>query len=136
MTREIKHHITLNAAPEAVFEALMDQRQHRQFTGEPAKIRAANPAAHFIAMAITLRRYQCRHRSTGLIIQSWRPATGRRPGIIPSSPLKLARLSGCGRTRLAFTQLGVPASDYVPKKIKAGAIYYWELLKKYLATKM
>ncbi len=38
MTREIKHQVIFKAAPAAVFAALMDERQHGLFTGEPAKI--------------------------------------------------------------------------------------------------
>ena len=36
-TREIIHNVTINAAPVAVFDALMDSKKHSQFTGVPPK---------------------------------------------------------------------------------------------------
>ena len=37
-TRTIMHDVTFNAAPEEVFEALMDSAKHSAFTGAPATI--------------------------------------------------------------------------------------------------
>jgi uncharacterized protein YndB with AHSA1/START domain len=38
VTKEIKHRVVIKARPEAVFEALMNEKRHAAFTGAPAKI--------------------------------------------------------------------------------------------------
>ena len=38
MARIIRQSATFHAAPHAVYEALMDSRQHAKFTGSPARM--------------------------------------------------------------------------------------------------
>ena len=131
MTREIKHSVTINASPGAVFEALMDQRQHSQFTGEPAKI-SRKPGGVFRCYDDYIDGVNVAVEAPDVIIQAWRSRNWPR-NHYSIVTFKLAKLSG-GRTKLAFTQSGVPAWDYADKN-KGWRTHYWDRLKKYLAAK-
>jgi activator of HSP90 ATPase len=127
-TREIIHDVTFNAAPAAVFKALMDSKQHSQFTGAPAmlskKVGGAFTCYNGYIEGVNLVLQRPR-----LIVQAWQSENWPREtwSIVT---FKLSKLAG-GRTKLSFTQIGVPAGDYNAKN-KGWRTHYWEPLKKFL----
>ena len=128
MNKEIKHQVTIKAAPPAVFEALMDEKKHAQFTGASAKIgRKAGSAFQCYGDYITGTTLEV--EPARLIVQAWRSQDWPK-GTYSIVTFKLAKSAG-GKTKLSFTHTGVPASDYKEKN-KGWRTHYWEPLKKYL----
>ena len=39
-TKNIEHKVLIHATPEKIYDALMNEKKHSQFTGTPAKVRA------------------------------------------------------------------------------------------------
>ena len=127
-TKIIQHTVLLRATPKEVYDALMDQKKHAQFTGERARIRA-KPGAAFSCYdgyitGITLELEPARR-----IVQAWR-SRGWPPGHFSIVMFELAKRPG-GRTQLRFTQVGVPANDYA-KKNQGWRTHYWQPLKRFL----
>ncbi len=127
-TREIKQQVIIESPPKAVFEALMDDKKHAQFTGAAATIgrKAGSPFrcyGNYIA-GITLELEPAR-----LIVQAWRSRNWPKE-TYSIVTFKLAKIAG-DKTRLSFTQIGVPANDYREKN-NGWRTHYWEPLKKYL----
>ena len=129
-TKNIEHTVLINATPKEVYNALMNGKKHSQFTGEPAKIRAKTSAAfscyggYITGLTLELEPAKC-------IVQAWR-SKGWPKGFYSIVTFALSKKSG-GRTRLHFTQVGVPADDYADKN-KGWWTHYWEPLKKFLES--
>ena len=128
MSREIKHEVIIKAPPRAVFEALMDEKKHAQFTGAPAKIGRKEGSA-FQCYGDYLTGTTLELESARLIVQAWRSQDWPK-GTYSIVTFKLAKSAG-GKTKLSFTQMGVPADDYKEKN-KGWRTHYWEPLKRYL----
>jgi len=128
MTKEIKHRVTIGATPKRVFEALIDEKKHAAFTSAPAKIgRKAGSAFRCYGTyitGITLDVAPGKH-----IVQAWR-SQGWPKGTYSIVTFALSKMAG-GKTRLSFTQTGVPAGDYA-RKNAGWRTHYWEPLKAYL----
>jgi uncharacterized protein YndB with AHSA1/START domain len=131
MTKNIQHRVTIKAPPKSVFEALMDERKHSQFTGEPAKI-SRQPGGTFTCYGGYLNGVNLVVESPKLIVQAWRSRHWPKE-TYSIVTFKLAKLGG-GKTRLTFTQIGVPAED-CKKKNEGWRKHYWQPLKKYLEQK-
>jgi uncharacterized protein YndB with AHSA1/START domain len=127
-TKEIKQRVTIHASPAAVFEALMNSERHGQFTGEPADI-TAKRGAPFTAYDGYIEGFNLDVEPGLLIVQAWR-SENWPVGVWSIVTFKLSRAPG-GKTRLTFTQAGVPAGDY-QKKFKGWQTHYWAPLKLYL----
>lgn len=127
-TREINHSVTINAAPAAVFKALMDSKQHSQFTGEPAKM-SAKVGGAFSCYDGYIQGFNLELQVSKLIVQAWKSENWPKETWSVVT-FKLAKLAG-GRTKLSFTQVGVPAGDYKDKN-KGWQTHYWQPLKKFL----
>jgi uncharacterized protein YndB with AHSA1/START domain len=130
MTKEIKHRVIIRATPARVYAALMDEKKHAQFTGERARIdrRVGGTFTCYgtYINGITLELQPGKH-----IVQAWRSRNW--PKVTYSIvAFKLSKAAG-GRTTLRFTQVGVPANDYLDKN-KGWRTHYWEPLKRYLAA--
>jgi len=127
-TKNIQHAVFIRATPKAVYDALMNQKQHAQFTGAPARIRtkAGAPFTCYndYVSGITLELAMGKR-----IVQAWR-SQGWPKGHYSIVTFALAKKSG-GRTQLRFTQIGVPANDYA-KKNRGWRTHYWQPLKKFL----
>jgi uncharacterized protein YndB with AHSA1/START domain len=130
MTPEIKHQVTLHATPKAVFEALMDEHKHSQFTGEPATI-SRQPGGAFHCYGDYIEGVNVAVIAPKLIIQAWRSRNWPKE-TYSTVTFKLTKLSG-GKTKLSFTQVGVPAWDFKEKN-SGWHTHYWEPLKRYLAA--
>src|ERR1700722_10831339 len=107
MAKEIKHHVILDAAPNEVFEALMDESKHRQFTGSPAKISRA-PGGELTCYGGYIKGVNLEIISPKLIVQAWRGRDWPRE-VYSVVTYKLEKSPG-GKTKLSFTQIGVPPS--------------------------
>jgi uncharacterized protein YndB with AHSA1/START domain len=130
MTKEIKHRVIIKAAPAAVFAALMDERQHQQFTGERAKI-SRQPGGTFHCYDRYITGINLEIVSPKLIVQAWRSRNWPKE-TYSIVTFKLAKSPG-GKTKLTFTQVGVPASDYNEKN-QGWRTHYWEPLKRFLES--
>jgi uncharacterized protein YndB with AHSA1/START domain len=128
MSKEIHHRVVMHATPKQVFEALMDQKKHAQFTGASAKIiRKAGGAFRCYGTYITGITLEALPGKR--IVQAWRSRDWPK-GHYSVVTFALAKRAG-GKTQLRFTQIGVPASDYTDKN-RGWRTYYWEPLKRYL----
>lgn len=126
-TKNIEHKVRFRATPRAIYNALMNQKQHTQFTGERARIRAIAGAP-----------FDCYHRYiTGItldlkpgkrIVQAWR-SQNWPDGHYSIVTFTLTAKSG--GTQLHFTQIGVPANDYA-RKNNGWRMHYWQPLKEFL----
>jgi uncharacterized protein YndB with AHSA1/START domain len=127
-TKNIGHTVQIGASPTAVYDALMDEKKHSQFTGEAAKIRAKAGGA-FTCYGDYITGINLQLEPAKLIVQAWRSENWPEETWSIVS-FKLAAKAG-GRTELRFTQTGVPAGDYA-RKNKGWRTHYWEPLKRYL----
>jgi uncharacterized protein YndB with AHSA1/START domain len=129
-TKTIFQTVTLPAKPAAVFAALMDGTRHAAFTGAPAVIDARvggtiSCYGGYIS-GITVELVPNRR-----IVQAWRGRTWPK-GFYSLVTFALAPSAG-GKTRLTFTQVGVPVRDFKAKS-DGWRSHYWEPLKRYLAN--
>ena len=127
-TKNIEQTVLINAAPKEVYGALMDQKKHSKFTGEPARIRARVGAA-FTCYGTYIKGFVLELKPNKSIVQAWR---GRdwTAGHYSIVTFALTGKPG-GKTELRFTQIGVPADDYA-SKYKGWRSHYWEPLKQFL----
>jgi uncharacterized protein YndB with AHSA1/START domain len=127
-TREINHTVVIHAPPSAVFNALMDSKQHSAFTGEPAKI-STKPGGAFTCYDGYINGFNLELDPSKLIVQAWHSENWPREtwSVVV---FKLSKLAS-GKTKLSFTHVGVPAGDYEAKN-KGWRTHYWEPLKKFL----
>ncbi len=106
----------------------MDSKQHSQFTGEPAKIsrRGGGP---FKCYGDYIKGITLELEPGQRIVQAWRSRNWPE-GVYSIVTFRLSKSAG-GKTRLRFSQVGVPASDYRDKN-KGWRTHYWEPLKRFL----
>ncbi|MGA2017955.1 MAG: SRPBCC domain-containing protein [Opitutaceae bacterium] len=109
MTKTIRHNVTVGADPKAVYAALIDERRHARFTGAPATI-SRKVGGSFTCYGGHLTGINLELVPSKRIVQAWR-AKGRPAGVHSIVSFALSRKAG-GRTRIAFTHLGVPASEF------------------------
>ena len=128
-TKTITQSLTLPAPPQAVYAALMNQKRHAAFTNAPAKIDARVGGA-FTCYDGYLAGINLVLQPRKLIVQAWR-AKGWPPGYFSVVTFALAPARG-GKTKLKFTQGGVPAADFKAKS-KGWKFHYWTPLMAYLA---
>jgi uncharacterized protein YndB with AHSA1/START domain len=126
-TRNIQHTVLIRASPKAVYDALMNQKKHARFTGNPARIRAKTGTA-FSCYGRYITGINLELKPAQRIIQAWR-SQGWPDGHYSIVTFVLAEKSG--GTQLRFTQIGVPANDYAAKN-KGWKTHYWQPLKKFL----
>jgi uncharacterized protein YndB with AHSA1/START domain len=128
MTKTIRQTVTFSARPKKVFDALIDERRHARFTGVPAVI-SRKPGGAFTCYGGYLSGFNLEVVSPKLIVQAWR-SKGWPKGTYSIVTFALAAWP-LGRTKLTFTQVGVPAGD-VKAKTEGWKFHYWSRLKAYL----
>jgi len=128
MTKEIRHQVTIHATPAQVFEALMDEKKHAAFTGASAKISRRSGSA-FRCYGRYITGIVLEVKPAKYIIQAWRSENWPK-GTYSIVTFTLAKMAG-GKTRLHFTQVGVPSGDYA-RKNSGWRTHYWQPLKRYL----
>ena len=124
-TRELRHVVRFDAKPRAIYQALMNSKKHRAFTGAPAKI-DAKVGGGFTAWGPHLQGVTVDLVKNKRIVQAWRAASWPKGHYsIATFELKGAK----GGTKLVFTQTGIPASRL--RDINGGwKSHYWDLLKR------
>ena len=128
MTKTLRQTVTIAASPKRVFAALIDEKKHATFTGNPAKI-SRKAGGAFSCYGGYLEGFNLELVASKRIVQAWR-SKNWPAGTYSIVTFALSRMAG-GRTRLSFTQLGVPASD-VKEKTAGWHKAYWKPLKAYL----
>jgi activator of HSP90 ATPase len=127
-TKNIEQKVLIQATPKAVYDALMNQKQHAQFTDSAAHIRAKVGAA-FTCYGGYIKGVMLDLKPNKRIVQAWRGRTWP-DGHYSIVTFALAKKAG-GKTELRFTQIGVPAKDY-KAKTNGWRTHYWEPLKGFL----
>jgi uncharacterized protein YndB with AHSA1/START domain len=128
MTKTIRQTVTINADPKRVFAALIDEKHHAGFTGEKAVI-SKKVGGAFTCYGGYLTGINLDLVASKRIVQAWR-SKDWPPGMFSIVTFALSRAAG-GRTKLAFTQVGLPAGD-VKGKSEGWRNFYWKPLKAYL----
>jgi uncharacterized protein YndB with AHSA1/START domain len=126
-TKAIQYTVLIRATPKAIYDALMNEKKHSQFTGERAKVRA-KVGAPFSCYDGYITGITLELEPGKLIVQAWR-SQNWPAGIWSIVTFRLARKSG--GTQLRFTQIGVPANDYA-RKNNGWRMHYWQPLKQFL----
>ncbi len=128
--KTIRQSVLLPAAPQEVYAALMDSKQHAAFTGDRAAI-SPRVGGAFTAGSGYITGRNLELKPGKRIVQSWH-ASDWPAG--HGSRVTFALASARGGTRLTFTHAGVPDEFYAD--IKQGWIdFYWEPLRAYLAER-
>jgi activator of HSP90 ATPase len=128
MTKMIRSTVTFGATPKQVYEALINEKRHAKFTGARAVI-SRKVGGAFTCYGTFLSGINLDLVPGKRIVQAWR-SNGWPAGTFSIATFALSRSKG-GRTRLKFTQVGVPASSGMDIN-KGWQTYYWKPLKAYL----
>jgi activator of HSP90 ATPase len=124
MARIIRQSATFHAAPHAVYEALMDSRQHAKFTGSPARM-SRKVGGAIAAFGDYISGTNLELVPDKKIVQAWH-ASEWPEGHMSKVTYRLTPVKG--GTRLDFTHSGVP--DRFFDDIKQGWIdNYWQPLR-------
>jgi uncharacterized protein YndB with AHSA1/START domain len=131
MPRSIKQEVVIAADTESVYEALMDSRTHRAFTGAPARV------SKKVGGAATCYDGQLSAVNVELepgkrIVQAWR-AKNWKAGVWSVVAFNLKK-RGKTKTTLTFTQYGVPDDKYADIN-KGWKSHYWSKLNDYFSAK-
>jgi len=128
LTKTIRHNVAVGAHPKVVYAAVIDERRHARFTGAPATI-SREVGGSFTCYGGHLTGINLELAPSKRIVQAWR-AKGWPAGVHSIVSFALSRKAG-GGTRILFTHLGVPASEF--KDINKGwRKFYWRPLKSLL----
>ena len=124
MARIIRQSATFHTAPHAVYEALMDSRQHAKFTGSPARM-SRKVGGAISAFGDYISGTNLELVPDKKIVQAWH-ASEWPEGHLSKVTYRLTPVKG--GTRLDFTHSGVP--DRFFDDIKQGWIdNYWQPLR-------
>lgn len=127
MAKAIRQSVTLWASPKAVYDALMDSRQHSRFTGSKAVI-SRRVGGKFTAYDGYASGKNLELVPGKKIVQSWRASEWPK-GQVSTVTFSLRKVKT--GTRLTFTQTGVPSNQIA--SIKKGWIeFYWQPMKEML----
>ncbi len=129
--KTLRQTVTFDAAPHDVFEMLMDSKKHGTFTGAKAKISRVVGGA-FSAFDGGLHGKNLEVKADKKIVQAWRSNEENWPeGQFSRATFALTRLAK-NRTKLAFSQSGIPAACFTDIK-KGWHDYYWNPMKALIA---
>jgi activator of HSP90 ATPase len=124
MGRIIRQSATLHASPHAVYEALMDSRQHAKITGSPARI-SRKVGGAISAYGGYISGTNLELEPDRKIVQAW-TASEWPAGHLSRVTFRLTPVKA--GTRIDFTHSGVP--DRFFDDIKQGWIdNYWQPLR-------
>lgn len=127
MKNQIQQTVYFSASPDQVFEALMDEKIHAEFTQSSAKIdrKIGGKFAVWDGYAIGLTKKLIKDK---LIVQSWRASDWP---IGAESEVTIELFPEKDKTKLVFIQINVP-TDFIEEIKKGWQDYYWIPLEKYL----
>lgn len=130
MPRTIKQKVKFKTTPHAVFEALMDAKQHAAFSGAEAKI-SRKTDGKFTAYGDYIEGVNLELVADQIIVQKWRASDW------PKEHYSIATFRlrpDKGGTELVFTQTNIP--DNKAKTISEGwKEHYWDKMKLLLEKK-
>jgi activator of HSP90 ATPase len=128
-TKTVDQSVTFQASAHQVYEMLADSAKHTAFTGVPAEI-SREVGGEFSAYGGALTGKNLELVPDKRIVQSWRAASDEWPEDHYSTAIFALEESG-GKTRLSFTQAGVPVDAY--ENISKGwHEHYWSKIKEAL----
>lgn len=130
-TKTIRQLVLISATPKDVYATLLDSKKHSQFTGEKAKI-TKKVGGKFTCYDGYINGVNLELEPGKMITQAWRCQDWPK-GMYSLVTFKLTTASK-GKTKLEFTQVGVPADDY-KDKTQGWKNCYWTPLNEYLANK-
>lgn len=110
-TKVIQHTVLIRTTPKAIYDALMNEKKHSQFTGERAKV-CARVGAPFSCYDDYITGITLDLKPGKRIVQAWR-SQNWPDGHYSVVTFELSKKSG--GTQLHFMQVGVPANDYARK---------------------
>jgi activator of HSP90 ATPase len=131
-TRTIRQKVLIKAAPEDVYDALMNPKKHSKFTGSKVKI-SPRVGGRFFIFDGGLSGTNLALVKNRKIVQKWHCRMEDWPEKHYSkATFSFRKIKG--GTQLALTQTSVPAACYWD--ISQGwKIYYWKPMKKMLEKK-
>jgi activator of HSP90 ATPase len=129
-TKNIEHKVMLDASPKKVYRALLDSTQHTEFTGATARI-SAKVGGAFNCYGNYIKGITLELEPDKRIVQAWRSRDWPK-GHYSAVTFKLARMAR-GKTKLRFSQIGVPSGDYA-RKDQGWKTHYWEPLQRFLQS--
>jgi activator of HSP90 ATPase len=128
MSKTIRQTVTFKASPHDIYESLMDEKKHAQFTGAKVKI-SHKTGGKFDIWDGEISGENLELVPDKKIVQTWRYSDWPE-GQFSTATFTLEAVDG--GTKLTLNQSGVPDEAY--EDIKQGwKDYYWTPLKKYLA---
>ena len=127
---KISQTVQFDAAPEEVFELLMDGKKHAAFSGSPARI-SRKAGGSFSAYDDYATGKNIEIVPGKKIVQEWR-ASDWEEGVFSIATFVISK-SGSG-AKLVFTQTGVPEGS-VDEISEGWREFYWGPMKKMLAGK-
>lgn len=126
-TKVIRQSISFRTSPQAIYDALMNSRQHTKFTGEKANI-SQKIGGKFIAYSGYCSGVNLELMPDKKIVQSWRASEWPEGHFSKATFLLTKTKNGA---RITFIQSGVPAQHYAA--IKQGWIdFYWDPMRIFL----
>ncbi len=126
-TKNVKQTVTFKASAHDIYEALMDSEKHSQFTGDVADI-SRKVGGKFTTFDGYAEGKNVELMPDKKITQTWR-ASDWPEGHYSRVTFSLKETDG--KTRLTFTQTGVPVDQY--DDISQGwRDYYWTPMKEML----
>jgi len=124
-TKTIHQSVVLRASPKEVYNTLIDSKKHAQFTSAKAKI-SKKVGGSFSCYDNYITGVNLELIDGKKIIQAWRCSTWPKD-IYSIVIFKLSKAKQ-GKTKLEFTQIGVPTGDY-KEKLSGWKTHYWKPLK-------
>ena len=129
-TKTIKQTAIFHCAPLEVYNLLMNEKKHAQFTVAPAVI-SKKVGGKFSVYGNYATGENLELIAGKKIVQTWRSSDWPENA---TSVVTFSMQETKDGTRLSFTQTGVPEEDY--ESIKQGWIdFYWEPMKQMLESK-
>lgn len=126
-TKNIVQKVKFKCTPEALYNALLDSRQHAKFTGAPAKM-SKTVGGKFTAYGDYISGVNLDLKENERIVQAWRasewPAGSYSVVAYEITPDK-------NGAALLFTHIGVP-EPHVKGITQGWHDFYWEPLRKLL----
>jgi activator of HSP90 ATPase len=129
MRTSLRQEVALEAAPQRVFNILLDSKEFAAFTGMPATIDASTGGA-FATFGGLIEGRNVELIPGQRIVQAWRPKSWD-PGVYSIVHFELKAAGG--GTMLVLDHTGFPEGDF--DHLDGGwYMRYWNPLKKYLAA--
>lgn len=128
-TRTLRQTVTFKASPYKVYEMLMNSKKHRSLSGEKATI-SRKAGGRFTAWNGHITGFNLVVKPGKKIVQAWR-ATGWWQDHYSVAIFDLKK--AVGRTKLVFTQIGVPPHRY-SGHYRGWIEAYWTPMKEILES--